>query len=187
MVNREPGKWSRNAFLTGIAAVCVSVGVGLGSANRVSSRPDPADRTVTQTSVLREMKVHVAGWVRSPGVVRLPEGSIVADAVEAAGGLMPEAMAQSLNLAARITDGDQVFVPGPGSEAEATQQDGRVAVNRASASELESLPGVGPVLAERIIAFRDDNGPFEEVEDLLDVPGIGEAKLSSLRDLVRIP
>ena len=187
MVSREPGGWSRNAFLAGIAAVCVSIGVGLGSIGRVPSRSDPSGQSITQTSVHVDITVHVAGWVRSPGVVRLPEGSIVADAVEAAGGLLPEAMTQSLNLAARITDGDQILVPGPGSEVGGAQDDGRVAVNRASASELESLPGVGPVLAERIVSFRDEHGPFVQVEDLLDVPGIGEAKLSSLRDLVRVP
>ena len=187
VVSQEPGKWSRKAFLAGIAAVSVSIGIGVASIERVSNHPGPEAPSVTRTSVSTEIQVHVAGWVGSPGVVRLAEGSIVAQAVEAAGGLLPEASADSINLAAKVTDGDQIFVPGPGTDAQAPQQDGRVAVNRASASELESLPGVGPVLAERIVAFRDEHGPFEVVEDLLDVPGIGEAKLSSLRDLVRIP
>ena len=131
--------------------------------------------------------VHVAGWVRSPGVVQLPEGSIVADAVEAAGGLRIGASANTLNLAAPLTGGDQVYVPGPDQELSAPVEDGRIAVNRATASDLEKLPGVGPVLAERIVAYRDANGPFQQVEDLLDVPGIGESKLASMRDVVRIP
>lgn len=187
MVSREPGQWSRRAFLAGVAAVSLSVGVGVASIERVSSQPRPQGTAVSRTSVITEIQVHVAGWVRSPGVVRLAEGAIVAEAVEAAGGLLPEATTESINLAAKVTDGDQIFVAGPGKEPQGQRQDGRVAVNSAGATELESLPGVGPVLAERIVAFRDEHGPFEAVEDLLDVPGIGEAKLSSLRDLVRIP
>lgn len=178
---------SRKLFLAGLAAVSISIGAGLASVNRVSNQPQQVGAMATPTSVLLSLQVHVAGWVRSPGVVRLSEGSIVADAVEAAGGLLPEARTESLNLAAPIADGDQVFVAGPDSEAVPAQQDGRVAVNRATPSELQSLPGVGPVLAERIVSYRDENGPFREVEDLLDVPGIGESKLSSLRDLVRVP
>lgn len=178
---------SRNLFLAGLAAVCISIGAGLASVNRVSSQPQHVGSVAIPTSVPSSIQVHVAGWVRSPGVVRLAEGSIVADAVEAAGGLLPEAVTESLNLAAAIADGDQVIVAGPDFESGPAQEDGRVAVNRATPSELENLPGVGPVLAERIVSYRDENGPFREVEDLLDVPGIGESKLSSLRDLVRIP
>lgn len=178
---------SRNIFLVGLATVCVSIGVGLAAVDRVSP-PQEVEVTVGAVGdVPSFIRVHVAGLVRSPGVVRVPEGSIVADAVEAAGGLLPEASTESLNLAAKIADGDQIFVAGPGTEGATTPEDGLVAVNRATASELESLPGVGPVLAERIVGYREENGPFREIEDLLDVPGIGESKLSSLRDLVRIP
>lgn len=133
------------------------------------------------------MDVHVAGWVRSPGVVQLPEGSIVADAVEAAGGFRPGASTNTLNLAAPVSGGDQVYVSGPDEETQRPVDDGIVAVNRATASDLEELPGVGPVLAERIVAYREANGPFQQVEDLLDIPGIGESKLASMRDMVRIP
>ena len=140
------------------------------------------------TTVARSvLDVHVAGWVRSPGVVQLPEGSIVADAVEAAGGFRPRASAHTLNLAAPLAAGDQVYVSGPDEDAPSPVEDGAVAVNRATASDLEKLPGVGPVLAERIVAYRDANGPFQQVEDLLDIPGIGESKLASMRDMVRIP
>ena len=170
-----------------IAVVSIVVGIGLGSRNRTTV-PSP---TVAQTveEVARTLDVHVSGWVRSPGVVVLSDGAIVADAVEAAGGFRPGASTTSVNLAAPVQGGEQIYVAGPDS-AEGdlvTSGDARVAVNRASASDLESLPGVGPVLAERIVAYRDEHGAFQTVEDLLDVPGIGESKLASIRDLVRIP
>lgn len=111
----------------------------------------------------------------------------MADAVEAAGGLRPGAISHSLNLAAPLRAGDQVYVSGPDEESQSPADDGVIAVNRATASDLEELPGVGPVLAERIVAYRETNGPFQQVEDLLDIPGIGESKLASMRDMVRIP
>lgn len=178
---------SRSAFLAVLGAICIALGVGLGSIAPASRQPEIDDATGTPTSAHKLIQVHVAGWVRAPGVVVLPEGSIVADAVEAAGGLLPEAVGGTLNLAARIADGDQVFVSGPGSSADGIPEDGRVALNRATAADLEGLPGVGPVLAQRIVTYREENGHFREVEDLLGVPGIGESKLASLRDLVRIP
>jgi competence protein ComEA len=128
----------------------------------------------------------------------------VADAVAAAGGVDRSADVTAINLAAPLADGDQVVVPeavgsgagGPavggtpsvgvgGSSAEGSGDE--VALNRAGPAELETLPGVGPVLAQRIIAHRQVNGPFQAVEDLLDVPGIGEATLAGFRDLVVVP
>jgi competence protein ComEA len=114
----------------------------------------------------------------------------VADAVAAAGGLLPGARADLINLAAPVTDGEQVVVPGPGKDVPATaaeSPDGKVLLNSATAAELDALPGVGPVIAGRIVSYRDENGPFQSVEDLLDVPGIGEAKLADLRDRVQVP
>lgn len=145
----------------------------------------PSSSTAADT-----VTVHVGGWVQRPGLVELSEGSRVADAVAAAGGLLPGASAESVNLAAEVGDGEQILVPGPDqatASAGTADGDGKLHLNRATASELEALPGVGPVLAERIVSFRDKNGPFETIEDLLGVPGIGEAKLSSFRDLLLIP
>lgn len=135
--------------------------------------------------------VHVSGWVAMPGVVRLRDGAIVADAVAAAGGALEGALLDSVNLAAPVLAGDHVHIPGPG-EAESGanpaapggDDSGPISLNRADAAALETLPGVGPVIAERIVAHRESNGPFESVDDLLEVPGIGEAKLASIRDLV---
>lgn len=137
-----------------------------------------------------DITVHVAGEVARPGLVRLPAGSRVADAIAAAGGMTGGSAPP--NLAARLADGSQVRVGGevPGAPDPATGGSAAqvpVPVNSADATLLESLPGVGPVLAERIVAHRRDHGPFGAVEDLLGVPGIGEAKLASLRDLVVVP
>jgi competence protein ComEA len=145
--------------------------------------------------------VHVSGAVARPGVVALPSGARVADAVAAAGGVDRSADVTAVNLAAPLADGDQVVVPqaaGPGGEGSdmtgppalagaAGATGGKVAVNLAGQAELETLPGVGPVIASRIVAHREANGPFQAVEDLLDVPGIGEATLAGFRDLVVVP
>jgi competence protein ComEA len=138
--------------------------------------------------------VHVAGFVLSPGLVELAQDARVADAVAAAGGLRPGADTSAVNLAAPLRDGEQIVIPGssdqgglPGPGASATDRDGRVRINQANVAELETLPGVGPVLAQRILEFRDEHGPFQTIEDLLDVPGIGEAKLASLREHLIVP
>ena len=132
--------------------------------------------------------VHVAGEVVTPGVVLLPSGSRVVDAVRAAGGATWRAALSSLNLAAELVDGGQVLVPSVGAPPGSVAVDeGVVAVNHADAGELVSLPGVGPVLAARIVAHRSQHGHFSTVEDLLDVSGIGEAILERLRPHVRVP
>lgn len=176
-----------------VAVVAVVIGGWFGS----TQRAQPPDRTTPvaawSPSSDPHIQVHVAGWVASPGVVSLPEGSLTADAVAAAGGLRPGARADAINLAAPVADGLQLVVPGPdGAPAEpgagtGSSSGGLVAVNRATVAELEALPGVGPVLAGRIVAYRDQNGPFSLIEDLLGVPGIGEAKLAALRDLITVP
>jgi competence protein ComEA len=119
-------------------------------------------------------------------LVELADGARVADAVAAAGGSLPGAEVESVNLAATLGDGEQVIIPGPSSGPQPSigDSDGVVSLNRATVDELEQLPGVGPVIAQRIIEFRESHGPFDAIEDLLDVPGIGEAKLASLREHV---
>lgn len=162
------------------------VGGLVGSLGRHSERSVTAP-VVEASEPGVSIEVHVAGWVASPGVVRVPDGSIVADAIEAAGGLRSGAVPDLINLASPLRSGDQIVVPGPSDVGESAVSDGLVALNRADANELQTLPGVGPVLAERIVVYRDQNGPFSRIEDLLQVPGIGESKLASFRDLVRVP
>jgi competence protein ComEA len=141
--------------------------------------------------------VHVAGAVAQPGVVELPAGSRVVDAVRAAGGLRADAEPDRVNLAAELSDGQRVVVPVVGQEIPAevvpsgsppasTQGGGpaKVDVNAAGAAELESLPGIGPATSAAIVAHRERHGPFRSVDSLLEVRGIGAAKLDALRDLV---
>lgn len=172
-----------------LAMAGLLLGAGLGWAQRV--QPVLPERgTLVSLEEHGSIEVHVAGWVMDPGVVELSEGAIVAEAVAAAGGMRVGARADLINLAAPVADGEQVVVPGPESQGKATAgstSNGVVALNRADASELENLPGVGPVLAERIVAHREQIGGFQRIEDLLQVPGIGESKLEALRDLVRLP
>ena len=151
--------------------------------------------------------VHVAGAVSSPGVVELPSGSRVVDAVRAAGGLRPDADPDRVNLAAELVDGQRIVIPALGQEVPAEVvptgsspagggpsssgggtggASGPVDLNTATAEQLDSLPGVGPATAAAILSHREQHGPFRSVEDLIEVRGIGEAKLDGLRDLVTV-
>lgn len=137
--------------------------------------------------------VDVAGWVRRPGVYEFTEGARVIDAIDAAGGARSGAVLEALNLAAPLTDGTQILVPREGQEgvAPAPVTGGAVAgglvnVNSAIATELEELPGIGEVIAQRIIDYRTENGPFATVDELIDVSGIGDAILESIRELVTV-
>jgi competence protein ComEA len=175
-----------------VAGAMVAAAIGAAWLFRVE--PAPAARSVAPPATVVEREalvVHVSGRVAAPGLVTLDAGSRVADAVAAAGGLLPDADLTTVNLAATVVDGGRIHIPalgtGPTVAPDGGDPVGKVAVNRATAADLERLPGVGPVLAGRIIGVRDDNGPFEAVEDLLDVPGIGERVLETLRDLVEIP
>ena len=136
--------------------------------------------------------VSVVGLVAEPGLVTLTSGSRVADAVEAAGGLLPEADPASVNLAAVVADGEQVAVGVPAAagaaapDATAAGGSGAVDLNTAGVAALDGLPGIGPVLAQRIVDHREREGPFRQVDDLLDVPGIGPAILDHLVDAVTV-
>lgn len=147
--------------------------------------------------------VHVAGAVVAPGLVTLPAGARVGDAVIRAGGPLDDADLTRVNLARLLTDGEQVLVPREGEPlppepplppSEATPgastgptagtPDGRIDLNRASVVELQALPGIGPTLAARIVGHRDQHGPFRTIGDLRAVSGIGERRLQELADLV---
>jgi competence protein ComEA len=177
----ERPKWIAAGLVLAVAA-----GAGLWYAGRAPAPPpvavDPgqgAGRVIT---------VHVAGAVRLPGVVEVAADSRVGNAIAAAGGALPQADLTRVNLAAPLSDGQQLLVPATSAEGMvAAAEEGKVRINVAGAEELASLPGVGPVLAARIVAYREENGPFAVVEDLLDVPGIGEAKLAALREAVLVP
>ncbi len=134
--------------------------------------------------------VHVLGAVAHPGLYELTEGARVVDAIAAAGGLAEGADEGQVNLARRVDDGEQIAVPlvgqvpPPGAAPSGAGHPGRIDINTADAAALDTLPGIGPALAKRIVDWRAKNGRFATVDDLLDVPGIGQKVLGDVRDLV---
>ena len=159
-------------------------------------------QSVGQAQSASQIVVHVAGEVRHPGVYELSIGSRIIDAVNAAGGFTARADDEVINLATPVVDSSQIYIPAKGSVrhqsfarpqpgmnvAAATNaqesSNGLVNINRATAAELEKLPGVGPSTAQAIIDYRNSHGPFASPEDLLNVKGIGPAKFAAMQSLV---
>jgi competence protein ComEA len=195
-----------------VAAVVVLVAAAIAWFSRpraepVAAEPVPvatggaAPEQATPSSGGGEVVVAVAGKVRKPGLVRLPEGARVADALTAAGGVLPGTDIALLNLARKVTDGELILVgvtapPGaagapagdapPGGSTGGAAAGGKVNLNTATLGQLDSLPGVGPVLAQRILDHREKNGPFRTVSDLRQVDGIGDTRYEQLKDLVTV-
>lgn len=178
--------------LLAVAALAAAVGLSV----TILSWPD-AEPAVTTAAAAPEPEdtapativVSVAGAVNEPGIVELEEGARVADAIEAAGGLTEGADPGFLNLARVVADGDLVAVPdtaATGAPAPGTGGTGLVNINVAGAAELDALNGIGPVLAERIIEYRQANGSFQSVDELSEVSGIGTALLDQLRNQVTL-
>jgi competence protein ComEA len=152
------------------------------------SQPLPSDQVVVKPAVIY---VHIVGEVNSPGIYQLDAGSRVVDVIFAAGGFSKAADEASINLAREVTDGEQVVVfkigaapvlsGSPGGSASS-----QVSLNRATAAELENLPGVGPALAGRIIDWRSANGGFKKKEDLLNISGIGDKLFAGIKDEVTL-
>lgn len=162
---------------------------------RTAAPPAPVVRKTiaSEKKVEEKYVVHVAGLVAAPGVYELAPGSRVKDAIEAAGGALEGADLDSLNLAQRIADGEKVLVskigvvpaladPASGSSPASSGQ--KVNLNTASQAELEALPGIGPVTAQRLLDFRKQKGRFSSVRDLLEVEGIGPKKYEAIKNLV---
>lgn len=186
----RPKLGGRVLAVLGILAVA-GVVAGYGVAQR--GRPQPVHIALEPTPSPTEgsgrtIYVHVAGAVREPGLYRLEEGERVDDAVRAAGGPLEVADLDGVNLAAKLKDGDKVVVPALGAEGEEGEQGagGKVNLNRADAAALESLPGIGPALSQRILAYREDHGGFGAVEELLKVSGIGPRTFETLAELVTV-
>lgn len=176
-----------------LLAFAVTVGIGLfrgatGAEIVASDGATPAPSSVPPTA---GVYVHVAGAVRTAGLYRLEIGDRVADAIAQAGGFADDAERGGVNLARTVTDGEQIVVPviGAASPAEAGATgatSGPLDLNTATREQLDTLPRIGPALADRILTWRDENGRFTSVDDLGSVPGIGEKMLENLRDLVRV-
>ncbi|GLZ47187.1 hypothetical protein Acsp06_33720 [Actinomycetospora sp. NBRC 106375] len=219
----DPGRTGALALaaVAAVAAVVAAVGVWAGrpvaepvpalpavaGPSSVAAVPGPPGAPGAAPADAGPIVVSVSGRVARPGLVRLAPGSRVGDAVEAAGGAAPDADLTGLNLAARLTDGEQVVVgvPTPAAPAGAAGPaaggapagvpadgaaaaggGGRVNLNTATLEQLDQLPGVGPVTAQRILEWRTQNGRFGAVEQLQEVSGIGDARFATLRDLVTV-
>lgn len=171
------------------AAVVILVGGAIWFGLGPDPEPPLAPVVSIETHESETVTLHISGAVIRPGVVVVRGDGRVADVLAAAGGAAADADLSRLNLAAPIRDGDLITVPSVVAPGEAPRQYQTVGIdiNNSSAAQLEDLPGVGPVLAERIVAYRETTGPYTEIEDLLDVPGIGEAKLAGMRDDIAPP
>ena len=194
---------SRSTALVGVSALLATLVVAghrLAATGAATAPEIVAPLEPVTTAAPSRLVVHVAGAVRRPGLYRLRDGSRVADAVARAGGATRGAELSALNLAAPLVDGTQVLVPArvplaspeqpsssksdsasPGVAAGATP---KPSLSSATAEQLDELPGVGPITAQKILDYRAEHGPFRSVDDLDAVPGIGPTRIEQLRDLV---
>jgi competence protein ComEA len=193
----------RSTALVGVAALSLLLAVAGQRLARTGTATAPEAvaplEPVAAAPARRSLVVHVVGAVRRPGLLRLRDGARVADAVARAGGATRRADLSALNLAAPLVDGVQVLVPvrerpvvegapeggvpsGPGSPFAGAA--GKPSLATATLEELDALPGVGPITAQKILDYRSAHGPFRSVDDLDAVPGIGPARIEQLRDLV---
>ena len=202
--------WSGRPRAVAVAPAVVAVGTPLPipappppAPTPPTPTPAPTPTPIASTSAVPLVVVHVTGLVARPGLVRLPLGARVADAVAEAGGVTRRRAADTVNLARILVDGEQVVVGVPGApgsvgSAPPVASTGTppgnpigpgstpIDLNTATAGVLEGLPGVGPVIAARIVDWRTANGAFRSVEELGEVSGIGDAILSQVRGLVRV-
>lgn len=144
------------------------------------------------------IKVYVAGEVNSPGVIELEEGSRIEDAIQGAGGVKAEANLKNINLAYEVSDGEKIYIPNLSEESEeenmlepntsnsSTNAKGKVNINKATATELTSVPGIGASTAQKIITYREENGKFQTIEDVKKVSGIGDSKFESMKDFIAV-
>ena len=180
----------RQALVAAVGLLALLAVAGRTLAGAGASAPLPRAALVAETpGAAPRLVVHVTGAVRRPGLYRVVEGSRVADAVARAGGATAKADTAAVNLAAPLADGIQVLVPSrvagaAGTAAAGTGTGGRISLSSASLAELDALPGVGPVTAQKILDHRAAHGGFSSVDDLDAIPGIGPARLEKLRELV---
>lgn len=174
----------RGLPVLGVAVTCAVIGLGSWWQSP-AAEPAPALAMVSTTAPAPELVVNVIGEVAAPGLVTVTSGARVADALHLAGGPNPGTDLHALNLARKLTDGEQIAVGIPPPAANAPNgPPPKLNLNTATATELDTLPGVGPVTAQRIVDHRTRKGPFASVDELRDIEGIGTSKLAKLVDLV---
>lgn len=181
----DPGRPGLKVLAAAAAVVVIGAGAWawFSRPQPVEIAPAPIAASADAQQPTGALVVAVAGKVKNPGLVRLKPDSRVADAIEAAGGVLPGTDLSTVNLARKVVDGELITV-GALAIASAPGGDGKLNLNTATAAQLDKLPGVGPVLAERIVAYRESKGGFRSVGDLRQVEGIGDAKYAELKDLV---
>jgi len=176
------------AIIAGLVVLISALFVMRGSSQEVVAAPAPLEIT---DIALQTLMVDVAGAVVNPGVYSLPLNSRVVEAIKAAGGLKKGADTSDINQARILIDGEQIYVyPAATAFSRSTgtpvRKNGPIMINRATAKDFESLDGIGPVLANRIVTYRKSNGPFTAVEDLLKVQGIGQSKFAQFKEKLRV-
>jgi competence protein ComEA len=195
----------REAIALGVLCLALVAGAAFAYARslprgqpRSMATPLSAPAPSASASATGGLVVHVAGAVQTPGVYTLAAGSRVIDGIRAAGGVAPGADVSAINLARPLADGERVYIPRRGEtppaepsssgsvSSEGGASGGKVNLNSATADQLEALPGIGEVLARRIVDYRTQHGPFRSVRDLLKVEGIGEKKFESIKDHVTV-
>ena len=204
----DPGEVRRTRVRIGVGAAVVVLFVGLACAVLFSALAPKGQRELVAPGTVAEgtapetaaastggIFVHILGAVAAPGLYELREGDRGVDAVAAAGGFAEGADQSALNLARFVTDGEQIVVPLVGEAPVAAPGQpsgggavvaGKVNINTADVTALETLPRVGPAMAARIVAWRDENGRFSAIEDLMSVTGIGEKTFDAMKDLVTV-
>lgn len=177
------------AIIACLVVAITALFVMRGSSQEVVAAPAPLE---IESISLQTLMVDVAGAVVNPGVYSLPLNARVVEAIKAAGGLKKGADTSDINQARILKDGEQIYVypaalSGNGGTSRPTiRKNGPIMINRATVKDFESLDGIGPVLANRIVGYRKVNGPFAVVEDLLKVPGIGQSKFAQFKEKLRV-
>lgn len=183
------------AVTLGLVVLSAAVGWGILRGQAAPTETVPLDETSqVDTAQTGRLYVHVLGAVAKPGLYILDLDARVVDALAAAGGSLDTADLRAVNLARSVSDGEQIVVPAQGEaetqtgagSGQAPAGDGLLDLNNADQAALETLPRIGPALAQRIIEWREQNGRFRSVDDLLGVPGIGEKLLAGIREQVRV-
>ena len=176
------------AIIALLVLVITALFVMRGSSQEVIAAPAPLE---IESSAMQTLMVDVAGAVINPGVYSLPLNARVFEAIKAAGGLKKGADTSDINQARILRDGEQIYIyptttSAGGVSRPAVRKNGPIMINRATVKDFESLDGIGPVLANRIVSYRKINGPFAAVEDLLKVPGIGQSKFAQFKEMLRV-